>query len=228
MSGKYVKLRRLLLALALLPLLGCSFTSLLAAPQPQMASQPEIDANAIRTQAVETNVAYITQVAELNPSATIVPTRTRRPPTSTPTATATSTNTPFKSATITATRTNPPVPTRTPTYYILDSARLYAQAPEDFSVLTAGQDFDIIWTVRNTGSRVWSTHYAYEYSEGVKGYRKDKYYLPKPVNRLYETKLIVDMIAPKEPGTYTARWVLVNDQGIAFATFYFTFFVRAK
>ncbi len=232
MAGKPAKLRRLFLLVALLPLLGCSFTRLLAPSQPQaQAIPPAVDVNAVRTQAVETSIAYITLDARLNPSATITATRTRRPPTKTPTPTFTEpppTSTKFNTPTITPTKTNPPIPTRTATYYINDQARLYSQEPKDFTVLTAGQDFDVVWVVRNTGTHVWTTKYSYQYEDGVKGYLREKYYLKKEVARLGETNLIVDMIAPKEPGTYTTRWVLVNDQDIKFATVFFTFLVKAK
>ncbi len=231
MAGKPFKFKRLFLLVALLPLLGCSFFSAISPSRPPVDAQPFVDVNAIRTQAVETNIAYTTLDARLNPSATVSPTRTRRPPTGTPTLTATlppPTATKFNTPSITPTRTNPPVPTRTLTYYINDQARLYDQNPKDYTVFAPGQDFDITWVVRNTGSKIWTTKYSYEYQDGVKSYRKLKYYLPDDVARLSETKLVVDMIAPKEPGQYTTRWVLVNEQDIRFATFFFTFLVRAK
>ncbi len=228
MAGKPAKWRRLFLLLAMLPLFGCSFSYLLSPSQTPAATVPAIDENIVRTQSAQTVVAYLTLDARMNPTATITPTRTRRPPTSTPTETATLTFTPFKSATLTPTKTNQPVPTRTRTYYISDSARLYDQNPEDFTVLAPGQDFDITWVVRNTGTREWTKKYAYKYEDGTKGYRQESYYLQKPVKRLAETKLVVDMIAPKEPGQYTTRWVLANEKDIAFATFFFTFLVSAQ
>ncbi len=228
MVAKPVKWRRLFLLVALLPIFGCSFTRLLASPQAQAPTSIAVDVNDIRTQSAKTVVAYLTLDALMNPSATITPTRTRRPPTSTPTETPTATSTPYKSATPTRTSTKPPIPRATSTIYISNSARLYSQNPKDFTVLSPGQDFDITWVVKNTSGHGWTKKYAYKYSEGYKGYRHEIYYLPEPVKNLQETKLIVDMIAPKEPGQYITRWVLVNERDVEFATFYFTFFVSAK
>lgn len=227
MAGRPNRLAKLFLLIWLLPLVGCSFTRVFSLSQ----SRPTTDVNPVRTQAAETVVAYITLDAELNPSATVTPTRTRRPPTLTATLTPTlpsATATSAFSPTVTRTRTPPVAPTRTITLYINDQARLFSQSPKDYTVLPAGRDFDIVWVVKNSGRRAWNTDYSYQYSDGVKGSKKETYTLKEDVPIGGEVKLIVDMIAPKEPGQYRTRWVLVNDKGIAFATFFFTFYVSAQ
>jgi hypothetical protein len=42
--------------------------------------------------------------------------------------------------------------------------------------------------------------------------------LPTTVNTGDDVELVVDCIAPRQPGSYLMRWSLINDNGEAFYT----------
>lgn len=159
------------------------------------------------------------------PAVSITPTFLRAsstlPPTSTgfvlPTFTPSNTPTP----TITETPLASLTPTRGP-----DQAVWVDQSPADGTTFSPGQEFDMVWTVRNTGSLTWTTAYYYAYSSGPATHEKSQYNLRASINPNETVDLIVDMFAPAQAGSYTVYWKLYNPSGTSFYTVNFTFTVR--
>jgi hypothetical protein len=73
-------------------------------------------------------------------------------------------------------------------------------------------DFDATWTVKNTGKTNWElTTVDYKYISGTKMHKYDSLYdLPTVVKPGESIKIVVDMLAPSTPGTYTANWAIVQ------------------
>jgi hypothetical protein len=139
------------------------------------------------------------------------------PPTATSTSTPTVKRTPTLTPTFTPTfvfRLRTATPQRTPTPTLGSSAgelscTLLSQDPDDGDRIDAGADFDAVWEVRNTGSSAWDENNVdYIYVSGRKMHEAAVYDLPKRVNRGASVKLIVDMTAPNQDGTYKTEWAL--------------------
>lgn len=212
------------LLLLALTLAGCNTPT----PAPE-SLLPTPDLDQVRTQSAQTVVAKITQDALMNPSPTAVPVEpsaTAWPTVTVPAAPAVSSVTPLPA--ITATK--PPasgggggggvfIPSKTP---YTDSAQWISQSPKDGSVFTRGSDFDLIWTIKNTGLRDWNSSFYLRYLSGVKAKNQagDEYtlvYLPA-VERNSTVDIRVDMVAPLNPGSYNTTWQLVNDDGVVILT----------
>ena len=197
---------RSLLAFVLLALLvaGC-------AP----ATQPTTDPNQVRD-IVSTSVA-LTLTAEQTVQAaqasnTPLPTNTTEPtltslPTDTPViptlvVVPTATNTPFVPA---GGGGGGPAPTPSPY-----QCQWVKQKPADWTVFKPGVDFDMVWTVKNTGTKNWEpTDIDLMYLRGQKMQTFfDLTDLPALVKPGQTIDLLVDMIAPKTPGNYSATWTL--------------------
>jgi len=86
-----------------------------------------------------------------------------------------------------------------------------SQSPADWTRMRPRRDFDMKWTVRNSGLRMWhASSIALVYVGGQRMQTHgNKAYLSGNVGRGSKTTLIVDMNAPKAPGTYSALWSLV-------------------
>ncbi|MEN4041030.1 MAG: NBR1-Ig-like domain-containing protein [Anaerolineaceae bacterium] len=135
--------------------------------------------------------------------------------TSTPPPTATG----FTLPTFTPTLT--PTPTRT-----VDKALWIKQSPVDGAILSPGQDFDMTWTIKNIGANSWTQKYSFAYARGANIHKQDRMTLNRPVGVDETVDLVVDMVAPNEPGEYSTAWRLINDTGRAFYTVTFVFTIR--
>jgi hypothetical protein len=144
--------------------------------------------------------------------------------TSTPVPTATGFTLPTFTPTMTFTVTPIP-PTVTPTR-THDQAIWIKQSPVDGTILSPGQDFDMVWTIKNIGTNPWSANYGYSYARGASIHKQSSYKLNRTVGIDESIDIIVDMIAPNEPGGYSTVWRLVNETGQSFYTFTFVFSVR--
>lgn len=80
----------------------------------------------------------------------------------------------------------------------------------------AGTKFDMIWTVENIGSSTWTRRFAVRYFSGWAMGEQNIFYLREEVAPGGQTNLVVDMVAPKDPGVYTTNWVLSNAEGVNF------------
>lgn len=127
------------------------------------------------------------------------------------------------SATPTLTPTITPSLTPTPSR---DQAQWITNSPADGAVLSPGADFDLSWTVKNIGTNEWNKNYYYKYSSGWDGQKQDRYSLPKTVATDSSVNLVVDMVAPKDPGSYSLKWKLYNDDDEVIYTVDFVFSVK--
>jgi len=221
MVKKMSHLKTITMIFIVILMVGCIPKSL-----SNIGQESTIDTNSLRAEVAGTVVAQITDEAIRNPSATftsIVPTNTQI--VASPTTKVLPSNTAFP---VIPTATLKPVvkyPTYTPTYYT-DSAVVVTKWPADGQSLGANTDFDIRWTVKNTGQRAWTSDFYYRYLSGVKGSKGTMYYVPTNLSVGDETQLIVDMIAPGQPGLYNTYWQLVNDDGVVILTLYVVFYVH--
>lgn len=229
MKALPVNAGRILLLVSLILLAGCQSM----APNPVVpTAAPTTDLNVVRTEAVGTAVAAITTEAQNNPTATMEPTKPQDTPTLAPTVAPTAVpDVPTLTPVATATKTRVPVvagsggivPTKT---VYTDSAKLTSQSPADNKTFKAGDAFDISWSFQNTGLRAWNTQFYFNYVSGPDSPKGGK-------NRFIASKVAVgdtvtftlDMVAPSTPGIYVVKWGLINDDGVTFYPFYYSFAV---
>jgi len=205
----------------LLFFLAAIWTLTACIPQPTAQPLPTIDMEALRAEIVSTVVAQITADAPKE-TATSAPTATVEPPALSPTADKPlSTLAPL--STFTASPLTTRYPTWTPTLYT-DRASLSLQSLVDGTHLTRGQDFDVTWTIKNTGFRPWNDEFYALYLSGVKPYHFEHKMLT-PVNQGDEISVTANYIAPLEPGYYVTQWALMNDDAVKFFRFNFVFYV---
>jgi len=97
-----------------------------------------------------------------------------------------------------------------------------SQSPKDWTTFKPRRIFDAKWTVRNTGTKTWSTSGTdLQYVGGTKMQTHgDVFDISKSVAPDGKISLIVDMNAPKNPGYYTTYWGLSNNGGKVFCRFY--------
>lgn len=165
--------------------------------------------------AMKTAIAEITQQALLNPSATN--TFTPLPPTDTPVPSPTPiTPTPTFTEVPPTYTPLPPTATTTPTVSPTRSdfnCQLVSSSPALNQVYPPGGDFDGRWTFKNTGSEIWDKDKVdFLFISGTKFQEHvDKLDLTANVNKGDSIEFIVDMLAPRSAGTYSATWGLKKD-----------------
>ncbi len=186
-----------------------AITAILLACSPVLATPfPTLPPEVLNT------IVAMTYSAASSQTAAALPTSTNTP--LSPTPTRTPTETPLPTATIIF-RLSSPTPSRTPTSLTPTlptpsenyACKVLSQKPVIGAVLAPRTDFDARWTVQNTGKKSWdggSTDYLYV--SGDKFHKQDIYDLNKTVAPGQQVDIIVDMIAPKKPGTYTTTWNL--------------------
>ena len=79
-----------------------------------------------------------------------------------------------------------------------------------------GTDFDAAWTVTNISGKTWELYTTdYKYIKGTEMQKfGDAYDLNQVVATGEKVTLTVDMLAPADPGTYSATWALVQGNTI--------------
>jgi hypothetical protein len=165
---------------------------------------PTIDPNVIGTFIVQTaNVAF-TQTARAMPTLTHTPTITPTRATNTPEPTATNTVI-FTLSSPTA--VVPATSTANATSNQAYSCQILSVTPANGTSFAGRTDFDATWKVRNNGQRNWNKDIVdYIYWSGDRIQKVDTYDLQTTIRRGESTDLIVDMVAPKNNGTYTTVW----------------------
>ena len=173
---------------------------------------PTTDPNIIFTQAAITVQAQLTEMSALTPSATSTTGIT--PTVFTPTA-----STPFPTFAPLASNTpgSPPVAGGSSG----DKCEYVSQKYEDGTSFNAGQQFDMDWSIKNTGTTTWSTLYSYRKYSGDDISDKSSYTFPKSVAPNETMLVTVDMTAPSKNGKFLENWVLTNAEGRNFCNFYF-------
>lgn len=163
------------------------------------ASSSSESAVSIETMIVGTAAAAQTQTALSMPLSTY----TASP---TPISTATPSTTPTPTATIIFI-----IPTATKPFEpgnVGKGCELVALTPYN-PVLNPGKNFDITWTLKNTGNDIWlQDNVDFSFSGGTDMHRKDVYDLPSSVPPQGQTAITVAMVAPSKSGEYTTTWVL--------------------
>jgi hypothetical protein len=223
-----------ILLVAVLALSACN-----AAPPPPA---PTADANAVYTQAAATVAANLTQSANQNPA----PTSTFPPPTETPTAinaqpsatlaqpgpgnttqtatVAANTNTtPAANTTVTATLKAgvTVVPTATkaagaPAPATGDKAAWVSQGPNDGASIPVSATFNVIYTLKNTGTTTWTTKYSLRYYAGDKMSSPNDTSLTKEVKPGETVSIPFLLIAPDGATKTHTIWTLSNADGVNF------------
>ncbi|HAL16584.1 MAG TPA: hypothetical protein DCP32_07500 [Anaerolineaceae bacterium] len=199
----------LLAILLLTTLAACSKADATPTNSPEM----------VYTQAAQTVAAGLTQTAVLMPTAT-----------STPTLQPSNTPAPTQAATATLSVSVTPLVQKSATSATgPDKAEWVAQNPGDGTVLNAGQDFTLVWTVKNTGTTTWTTDYQLRYYLVEQSLRMGAgdLKLSKEVKPNESIDLSLAMKAPANSGEYTTIWVLTNKEGVNFYPLTFGFKVGA-
>jgi hypothetical protein len=215
---------RLLLPGMVLVLFAC------ASPVEVGTPVPTLEESAVETLIFETAAAARTQTAEVLP-----PTQTV---TSTPTRTKTPTQTPLPTSTflfLFPTYTQVVLPTFTPVaggggggggkptqtadpdphdYTGTLHCALVGQTPRDGTVFKPRKKFTVVWTVKNTGTAAWRKHIIdYRYLGGDKFHDKARYDMNFIIDPGETADMVVEMHAPKEPGSYKTTWVAGLNKG---------------
>jgi len=101
-------------------------------------------------------------------------------------------------------------PQPTPTPVTSTSCKIVSTTPT--GSLQVRADFDAVWTIKNTGTTTWDMHAVdYKYVSGTKMHKYNSLYdLPQTVKPGESVKIVVDMLAPSTPGTYTENWAIVQ------------------
>lgn len=188
--------------------LGCDMSALLPGGQTFATAAP----GAMETVIAGTAQAAQTQTAALLPASatpSLTPTVTRTP-TSTPTATPTF---------LFLLRTRVPPRTPTPTgggssgsgssgsggY----SCVLVSQKPTDGTAFKPNANFDMVWTMENSGGKTWQVNDVdFAYVSGRKMQAQDAYDLPRDVVPGETVAMTVKMNAPKLAGEWKTVWTL--------------------
>lgn len=162
--------------------------------------EPTLDADAIKTQAVQTAMAEMTVQAALNPSATPVP------PTMTPLPTATKgTAVPTKPVVVSSSgsggSSGVAIPTWTPDAW---KCEILDEYPQDYAQMT-GWEYDKHWIIKNTGTTTWWGNDVYvkyvekSYSiENISSLKSEKY-IDKNVEPGDTIDFYVDIDVPTNP-----------------------------
>lgn len=165
---------------------------------------PTLNPNAISTYIVETANAAATETARALP--TFTPTITF-----TPTPRFTETTEPTATSTIIFILASP-TPLAPPTTASSDktyACQVLSVSPANGTAFAARTDFDASWKVTNIGKKDWNRGSVdYAYISGDKIHKVSLYDMPQTIKVGETTNLIVNMLAPKDPGTYVTNWAL--------------------
>jgi len=192
---------------------------------PNTNAEPTLDISAIRTMAVQTAIMEITVQAILNPTVTPIPSILNQPTTaaeSTAVPVSASGNSGGSSSGSlggSGGTSGTPLPTRTPDVYICEYV---TQNPLDKPQVT-GADYDMVWTIRNTGVATWNTsEYYVKWLGGSDLSPSHTYPLAKNVAPFEMVDIVVDIKIPTNPTTdlQISRWGIVNDNGDVFCKFF--------
>ncbi len=85
-------------------------------------------------------------------------------------------------------------------------------SPSASQTLKPREDFDAVWTVKNTSNRTWdAASVDYKYTSGTEMQKYAKAYdFTQSVKPGESIKIAVDMLAPDKAGTYTTTWSIVE------------------
>ncbi len=164
-------------------------------------STPTLDLNPFRTEVAATVLAQVTQVLALTPSVTPLPSPTATNlPTSMPRLTAS----PLPSATITLSSGTP----KAGTY---NQAQWVAQSIADDTTFAPSQTFTMTWTLKNTGTSIWTAAYLLRYYSGNNFGAPNEIAIGREVLPGGQIDISIQMKAPANPGSYRSDWVMSTE-----------------
>jgi hypothetical protein len=174
-------------------MLGCTTPATSATQAPTVDFEKTIEV--VKTESAGTAVANITPVVCAL--------------TSTPLPTATNTLTPTTPPTATITHTLMPWFTKTATQ-ASGGCTITESSPASGEVFAPNTNFDGKWVIKNTGDNQWKTNETdIRYASGTKMQAKvDVVDMKSDVAEGDSYTVLVDMISPAAPGTYTTTWVV--------------------
>lgn len=165
---------------------------------------PTLDPGTVNQIIAQTAEAASTQTAAAVPTSTPTETFTPMPHmtnTLQPTITAFVYNTPTAFVI--------PPPTITSTLSNKDYLCEVLNSPTDGTIYSPRLEFKVRWRLKNVGRLKWdinSVDFVFDY--GDKFYKTSGYDLGKTIDVGYVAEIFVEMVAPKDPGTYTSHWSL--------------------
>ncbi|MFZ5858973.1 MAG: NBR1-Ig-like domain-containing protein [Chloroflexota bacterium] len=205
---------------------------LLAACGPSAESlTPTMDATLIYTQAAQTVAVQFTQTSAALTAA--APTQTNTPA---PTLTEAASPTPIATLplfTLPPGATGQPFGISTPTFSILplqgtptgalcdNSAYIRDVGTPDGTVLKPGQAFAKGWLIQNTGTCSWKIGYHLVQVGGNSNFGGGGFAIRYPSDVVLPGTIVeisLNLVAPKQPGTYEGRYQMYNDRDIPFGT----------
>jgi hypothetical protein len=93
--------------------------------------------------------------------------------------------------------------------------QLTGQTPANGSTEPAGSDFVVIWTVANTGSKLWDNNDVdFIYFSGAQLYKSKIANLPNTVESGKAISLKITFTAPQKSGTFKTVWALQRGKNI--------------
>lgn len=165
------------------------------------AATPTPDPNEVRTQVAGTVQAGLTQTAAAKPTNT--PTNTPEP-TFTPTV-----STPTSSVTQT--------PAATATVTLAPIADMFeVVGVTAFATYTPGQEFNVTWTLKNTGATTWASNYQVRCFTTAYCFNGKTTALGKEVKAGATIDITLHLTAPSTTGDHTTLWALSNGSGTNF------------
>jgi len=222
MRNKHI-IRQAFLAVTILLLAACG-------PSDESLT-PTVDAALIYTEAAQTVAAQFTQTSAALTAA--APTQTDTPA---PTPTEAASPTPFATLplfTLPAGATGQPFANTTPTFSILpaqgtptgelcdNSAYIRDVGTPDGTILKPGQAFAKGWLIQNTGTCTWKVGYHLVQVGGNTNFGGGTFIIHFPSQVVLPGTIVevsLNLVAPKQPGTYEARYQMYNDRDIPFGT----------
>ncbi len=182
---------------------------------------PQAEA-ARQTNVAETVAIQFTKTAIARPTDTPVPTATTAP-----TATATATLTTVVPTAAMGTTPSPQVTTTraAPTASGgIDAGVWTRSAPADDSNVTAGNKFQVVVTLMNTGTTTWTTDYYIQYVDGNNfGISQTTFKMPTEVPPTMSIQFTLNFTAPQTVGVAKSNWNIVNASNVPFGYFYFQY-----
>jgi len=191
---------------------------------------PTADTSLIYTQAAQTVVVQLIQTSAaqtaLAPTDTPQPTFTSAPTVSVPTldllglTTATNQPLPAPPGVSTPTLFLPPLPT--PTGPLCnDSVYIRDVGTKDGTVLKPGQAFAKGWLIQNTGVCKWTAGYRLVRVGGNTDFGGATFVIRYPNQEVAPgaiAEISLNLVAPKQPGTYEGRYQMYTDLNVPFGT----------
>ena len=204
-------------------MLGLIFVLAVSACAP---ATPTVDPYLVYTQAAETVAVQLSQTAAAMPTATEtpLPTETPIPPTDTP---AVPTDTPEPLFTLPPQPTIPAIqPTATSGQKLGDHASYGSQIPADGSKFSPTKEFRVMFSLVNDGTTTWKPDYRLVYFDGAQISTTKSIECGRSTKPGEKCEFYFNAVAPPNPGKYTSRWKLVNDQGTFIYEVYLTIVVE--